>query len=224
MSEPMRKYYISTHFLPSIKELTSFVKRDKHLVLSFPYWMSRERKEQLVNSLQSNMPENYSVFDAGCRKYWNHITVKEVISELEIDKLIPDIVNAAKEFRRQSEFLAKGIAKLNNVPITSLWEKSDEIDVFPIGWKCSHHGQHYYCENIESGQVIEVPIWYGEEFGVLDPYFFSQFIDSTQSLNMPTSIVDWYHDMSRVMDTMLKKGLMKQVKGTKFEVSGIVIT
>ncbi len=224
MSEPLRKYYISTHFMPSTKKLIFFVERNRHLVLSLPYWISRERKEQLVDSLKGNIPENYSVFDAGCRKYWSLITVKQVISELEIDSLIPEIVNAAKEFRKQSEFLAKEIAKLNNVPIANLWEKSDEIDVFPIGWECYHHGQHYCCENIESGQMIEVPIWYGEEFGVLDPYFFSQFIDSTQSLSMPSSIIDWYHDMSRVMDIMIKKGLMKEVKGTTLEVPGIVIT
>ncbi|CAA0123498.1 Uncharacterised protein [BD1-7 clade bacterium] len=170
------------------------------------------------------MPENYSVFDAGCTKYWSKITVKQVISEKEIESLIPEITAAAKEFKKQSEFLAKEISKLNDVPISKLWEKSDEITTSPIGWRCYHHGQHFYCENLESGQVVEVPIWYGGEFGVLDPYFFSQFISSTPSLNMPVSIVDWYHDMSRVMDIMLKKGLMKQVTGTTYEVSGIAIT
>lgn len=220
----MRKYYFSSQFLPSAEEVINLVGRDRHLVLSFPYWISRKRKQLLVGSFRGEMPENYSVFDAGSRKFWSYIGVKQVISEQEIESVTVEIVNAVIEFRTQAESLAKEIAKLNNVPITSLWEKSDDIDLFPIGWKCSHHGQHYCCENLESGQVIEIPIWFGEEFGVLNPYFFSQFIDTTPSLKMPLGIIDWYHDMSRVMDILLKRGIMKEIRGTTYDVSGIALT
>ena len=224
MSEPIRKYYASPFFLPPVEKLTGLVERERHLVLSFPSWMPRSRKENLVDKLKNKMPENYSVFDAGGRKYWSYITIKQVISEPDIGSIIPEITLAAKEFRKQSDWLARKIAELNCVPITELWDRSDDIEVFPRGWKCYHHGQHFCCENLDSGQVVEVPIWYGEEFGILDPYFFAQFIDTTESLNMPLGITDWYHDMSRVMDVMLEMGLLKQITGTRFDVSGIVIT
>ncbi len=224
MTEPLRKYYISTLFLPSVAKLRSFVRRERHLVLSFPSWISDSSKEQLIVRLKNTMPENFSIFDAGGRRYWSYVTIKQVISKLDIDNLIPKIIHAAREFRKQSEWLAKEIAKLNNVPITELWDKSEEIEVFPDGWKCYHHGQHFYCENLDSLQVVEVPVWYGQEFGVLDPYFLSQFIDTTPSLSMPLGINDWYHDMSRVMDVMLEMGLLKKIQGTRFEVSGIIVT
>ncbi|WP_010386345.1 DUF6896 domain-containing protein [Pseudoalteromonas rubra] len=223
MPDPIRRYYISSFFLPPVEKLIRLVERERHLVLAFPSWMSYSKREKLIVRLRRELPENYSVFAAGSRKYWSYVTIMQVISKSEIYRITPEIKHAASEFRKQSEWLARQITELNDIPLTELWDKSDEIQLFPDGWRCYHHGAHFYCENIDSGQVIEVPIWYGEEFGVLDPYFFAEFIDTTQSLTMPEGIIDWYHDMSRVMDVMVEMGLFKKITGTKFGAIGIVV-
>jgi hypothetical protein len=224
MSAPIRKYYIFTWFLPSVKKLKSLISRQRHLVLAFPAWISESTKNDLIRSLQKKMPENYSVFNAASRKYWSYVTIMQVISAPEVDTLIPEIQHAARTFKVQAEYLAREIATLNHVPLTELWENTEKITQFPKDWKCYHHGQHYCCRNMKSGQVVELPIWYEEEFGVLDPYFLSRFIETTPSLDMPVNIIDKYHDMSRVLEIMLKKGLLKQIQGEKFKVFGITIT
>ncbi len=90
--KPIRKYYISSHFLPSMKKLTALVDRERHLVLSFPAWSaiakSTTKKEVLIESLKNNVPENFN----------------------------------------------------------------------------NHHGQHFCCQNLGSGQIVEVPIWFGVMF------------------------------------------------------------
>lgn len=46
MSDPIRKYLISTS-VDSILKRINVITREKHLVLSFPRWMTDIRKKQL---------------------------------------------------------------------------------------------------------------------------------------------------------------------------------
>jgi hypothetical protein len=51
--------------------------------------------------------------------------------------------------------------------------------ILPQGWSYYFHGSACCFQHRTSGQRLEVKLGYLREFGVLDPYFFWQFVTTT---------------------------------------------
>ena len=226
MTTPIRKTIKSAKKLPSEEFIISHVSKNTHLVLQFPESEALATADinRIVNSIKSILPENYSVFYAGGCKDYTNITIKRVISASEIDLIAEEIRLYAIAFKASATKLAKSIAALNEVPLSDLYLESENITLFPENWDCYIHGQHYQCENLITKQIVEFSCWYDTNFGVLDPYFFYKFIESTPEMTVPSVINDSFHDMSRVMEHMLKKGKLIKVSSSISSSVGVFAT
>jgi hypothetical protein len=92
-------------------------------------------------------------------------------------------------------------------------------------WFYFLHGYHCRFENRETGQCIEVPLVFGFEFGDLDPYFFSQFINSTKEYHpLPVAIYEDYADGERILKKMIWLGKFETINSNLSGHEGIVVT
>ncbi|OJJ14423.1 hypothetical protein BKI52_42325 [marine bacterium AO1-C] len=92
------------------------------------------------------------------------------------------------------------------------------------GWRYFFHGYHCNFKHKITQQDIEVPLSFGLEFGILDPWFFARYICSTPdyqplSLNMKNEFADGLV----VIEKMLKLGLYEQVNANTQGHSGTVV-
>ena len=92
-------------------------------------------------------------------------------------------------------------------------------------WRYFVHGFHCGFENTKTGQIIEVPLVFGLEFGDLDPYFFSKFIKSTPKYRpLPIDIFEDYADGARINEKMISLGKFERISSNVGNHYGIVVT
>lgn len=211
MGEPTRKRYLAPLLVPQGARLRNRIVRGKHLLVHIPKFWSDSALAAVVNRLSGELPENYEVFDAGAIGHWKRVTVMEVISKDEVLTIAPTFLGAARRFRAEARELAHQLAELNGVPASQLLEHSKNCTVYPEGWDAFRHGIHYCFTHRETGRQIEVCISFGEEFGVLDPYFFYQYMTTTQGIGVPQQIVEPYHDTRRAMQLLEANGSLTRI-------------
>lgn len=72
--------------------------------------------------------------------------------------------------------------------------------------------------------MIEVPLVFGQEFGDLDPYFFSKYIKSTPKYRpLPVDIFEDYQDGARINEKMLSLGKFERISSNVGNHYGIVV-
>jgi hypothetical protein len=92
-------------------------------------------------------------------------------------------------------------------------------------WRYYVHGFHCGFENTETGQLIEVALVFGLEFGDLDPDFFSKFIKSTPNYKpIPVDIFEDYADGVRIIDKMVSLGKFEKISSNIENHYGVVVT
>ena len=91
-------------------------------------------------------------------------------------------------------------------------------------WIFSIHGIHCGFRNKETNQQIEVPLNYGEEYGELDPFFFSIFIRTTPKFRpLPVEIYHDFGDGRRILDVMLKIGKFEEIDSIMTRDKGVIV-
>ena len=91
-------------------------------------------------------------------------------------------------------------------------------------WRYFVHGFHCGFENNNTGQVIEVPLVFGLEFGDLDPYFFTRYIKSTPKYNpLPVDIFEDYADGVRINEKMISLGKFERISSNIGNHYGVVV-
>lgn len=82
----------------------------------------------------------------------------------------------------------------------------------PDGWTYWFHGFECRFRYPPTGQVVEVCLGFPGEFGVLDPWFFAQFVESTPELEAVWDLFDDdFHDPRRAIETLYEAGLLVAV-------------
>ncbi len=90
-------------------------------------------------------------------------------------------------------------------------------------WEYYFHGFHCAFTNKKTEQHIEVPLTYGEEYGELDPYFFTDFIKSTPEYQpLPIQIYNDYWDGKRILEVMLGLGKFEKINSNLKGRKGII--
>lgn len=171
-----------------------------------------------------------------------HIGVHTIEPEINIAKLITDreieanqdfFEQCAKDYRKLGEeLLFKLIDKLDlklnkDFPMETFNElKRGKRQIGRIeGWRYYVHGFHCGFENSRTGQVIEVPLVFGLEFGDLDPYFFSKFIKSTPHYRpLPVEIFEDYADGVRINERMVSLGKFERINSNIGNHYGVAVT
>lgn len=220
--EPVYKYYLSPFFVPGAAKLQAMVTREQPVLMHFPFFVSDKKIDKLVRKLRRRISDDYLVFDAGRISNRPRISFRQIISAAEIEPIKSTILAATAEFKKQATSLANEIISLNNLSDGALYDNAAKIKKMPQDWECFQHGQHLRCSNELTGQVIEIPIWYGDEYGVLDPWFLCEFINTTEGLTMPEAIIDEYEDVNKILKTLKVQGQLKEIVGRVFNVKGLV--
>jgi len=220
MSEPTRRRYRSPHDVSSTSELLECVSRTQHLVLEFPTDCDRDSLDPFVVRIAIELPENYTVFHAGSFKDKVCVTIKQVVDRKAVLEMADELVFAARHFHKTATMLATDLAMHNDVPLDRLWEESHRLEDHSSNWDLFVHGKHCCFTNLSSGQKVEVDMWFGTEFGVLDPLFFFNYMKTTSSLKLPVELKDAYHDTNRALAILGEVGKLFRVQGI-FESSGL---
>lgn len=220
MSDPTRIKYRSCEQVPSTADLLTKVTRDRHLVLELPAGYNCQRIQMLIDRVAHEVPENYTAFYAGAFRDKTCVTIKQVVGRDTVIEMEEDLVEAAQHFRRTATGLAVALASYNQVAPGRLWEECRKLECHSAAWDLEVHGQHCRFENRKTGQIVEVSMWFGTEFGVLDPYFFFDYMRTTPCLAPPLELRDAFHDTRRAMEILEERGKLAKITGI-FESVGL---
>lgn len=91
-------------------------------------------------------------------------------------------------------------------------------------WKFCFHGFECCFTHRRTGQVVDVRLGFGEEFGVLDPYFLAHFIrTSAAHREAATLLADDYHDPSRMLEVLHAGGHLRVITMANEQLGGMMM-
>ncbi|MEE6128251.1 hypothetical protein V2E39_12735 [Chryseobacterium arthrosphaerae] len=224
----------STHFL-TIASIQDFPRLDylinlpRHVQITLAFEASvNHLKEDYYKDLNENLPD----FQIGMHATKPDIYICKLITEEEIITNQSFFVQCAKDYRKLGEelmslFITKKKLKVDEdflfLVLNQLKDRKNQSG--KVGdWKYFLHGFHCHFQHIKTRQEIEVPIMFGKEFGDLDPYFFSLYIKSTPEYQpLPVTIIDNFDDGERILQVMLRLGLLERINSNLEHHTGLVI-
>lgn len=189
-----------------------------------------QKKREIIGQKLKDELTGFQVF-IHTREPWINIT--KLITDEEIEAHQDFFEQCAKDYRKLGEEWLLHLVdeldlKLNtDYPLETFNElKRDKRQTGKIGdLRYFVHGFHCGFENTLTGQSIEVPLVFSMEFGDLDPYFFTSFIQSTpEYLPLPVAIFEDYADGVRIIEKMLTLGKFEKIHSNVGGHSGIVVT
>lgn len=199
--------------LPSPDELLRHLDRQHYLLLQFPSSAVEGRKEDLIRRLKQQLPEYCAVFDASSLEGQSRITIIQVISRPELLAVEDELLQGARHFRKSASALALRLAEHNRIPVEDLGEYSPDLEPFPGDWTIDSHGLHLCFANQKTGQVVEVALGFGREFGILEPWFFHTYLRTTPGLCCPPELSNHHHDTGRALDHLEERGWLNRIGG-----------
>lgn len=192
--------------------------------------------EKEVQSQREVIGQNFKTelvgFQVGIHTIEPEINIAKLITDKEIDDNQDFFEQCAKDYRQLAEeLLFKLVDKLDlklnkDFPMQTFNElKRDGRSNGKVeGWNYYVHGFHCGFVNIKTKQEIEVPLVFGQEFGDLDPYFFSKFIKSTPIYRpLPVEIYEDYEDGNRINEKMISLGKFERINSNVGNHHGIVV-
>lgn len=142
------------------------------------------------------------------------IFVCRLISDAEIEAHAPFFERCARDFRALATQLATGLAMHfgetldpENAMHTFGKIRKKQHRGLAGDWEYRIHGAHCCFTSIKSGQTLEVYLITPLEFGVLDPYFFVEYIKTTDRYQpLPIDIYEDLLEGDRILNKMLDLG------------------
>jgi hypothetical protein len=213
--------------IPTLETIRA-IPRERTMKLVFEKGVQNQRE-----SVGQNLKKELLDFQVGIHTTKPEINISKLISDKEIEDNQDFFEKCAKDYRHLGEeLLFKLVDKLElklntDFPMETFNElKRDKRQIGKLGdWRYFVHGYHCGFENNKTGQLIEVPLVFGLEFGDLDPYFFTKFIKSTSNYNpLPIDIFEDYADGVRINEKMISLGKFERINSNIDNHYGIVVT
>lgn len=213
--------------IPTLKKIRE-ITREQKLQIVFEKEVQNQRE-----TVGQNLKNELSDFQVSIHTYEPEINIVKLISDKEIEENQAFFEQCAKDYRQLSEELLfklvdKLYLKLNkDFPMETFNElKQDKRQIGKFeDWSYFLHGFHCGFKNNKTGQLIEVPLVYGLEFGDLDPYFFSKFIKSTPKYQpLPVAIFEDYADGVRINEKMISLGKFERINSNIENYYGTAVT
>lgn len=213
--------------LPTIEHINS-ISREEKLQLVFGSAIEKKRKKfgedlkQQLQGFQINIHTQEPILD-----------IAKLITEKEIEDNQNFFEQCAKDYRILGEKLILQLAEMLEVDIKTKTPYEVFLQFYrtekQIGkmddWRYYFHGFHCGFTNYLTKQNIEVSIVFGEEFGDLDPYFFSSFIKSTPEYQpLPIGIYEDYSDGQKIIEKMIHLGKFERIHSNIGNHWGVAIT
>lgn len=212
--------------IPTIESILE-IPRSKKLKLLFSDEI-RDQRESIGQKLKKELKG----FLVCIHVFEQQVDISKLITDEEIADNQLFFENCAKDYRKLSGELINQLAHKLKVKIDPMFPlltfnpmKGDNRQRGKInGWHYFLHGAHCGFENKTTRQVVETPLIYGLEFGVLDPYFFTRFIKSTLAYNpLPIDIYEDYDDGVRINEVMLLLNRFEDIGSNIENQRGIVV-
>jgi hypothetical protein len=204
------------------------ISRERSLKLVFENGV-QNIMEEIGQDLKNKLPD----FQISIHTVEPEINIAKLITNKEIEDNRDFFEQCAKDYRQLGhELLYKLVDKLDlklnkDFPMQTFNElkrgKRSKGNV--EDWNYYVHGFHCGFINNKTKQEIEVPLVFGQEFGDLDPYFFSKFIKSTPKYKpLPVDIFEDYADGVRINERMISLGKFEVISSNVSNHFGIVVT
>lgn len=205
--------------IPSIDKIKG-LSRNKTMKVVFGKGILRKRE-----SIGNQWKKELNDFQVGIHTQNPEINIARLISDKEIVDHQDFFEKCAKDYRDLATRLINKLANQLGIEIdpespmdsfnflkrSEHRPQKDKVD----NWRYYIHGAHCCFDNIKTGQVIEVSLVNGLEFGALDPYFFTGFIKSTPDYQpLPVAIFEDYADGVRILEKMEEIGKFEKINRT----------
>jgi hypothetical protein len=219
-----------------VVEIHRRVRRGRPLCMHFPTTDGREPswldKPAMIAALSAEL-KDCSVFDAGALDGAARISVVQVISEADVLAHAEMLLEAAREFRRLATDLMQRLASKLGVPVTEFtdhdWEEitgpelSDQRGRLDDEWSYYFHGLECCFKSDRTGQWLDVLLHYESEFGVLDPWFFYHFLNTTPRYRkLARLFVERNDDPARALELLEAHGRLCRVSRALHGETGVV--
>lgn len=90
-------------------------------------------------------------------------------------------------------------------------------------WEYRFHGAECQFRNTKTGQILEICLGFGDESGVLDPYFFYQFVSTTPGLEEVAKLFrDSFHDTRRALKILEQHGHLRRISSPSDDRVGLI--
>lgn len=213
---------------PSIDEIRN-VKRGENLKIHLKNSAQKYQQER-----GEYLSKNLSNFIIVIHRNGTELSIKRLISPEEVSDHQEFFEQCAQAYGLLGEKLINEFIALNNItdfngfPLSKLNGYSGNKNHKPKGkmgeWNYFFHGYHCFFENRKTKQEIEVPLTYGEEYGELDPYFFSRFIKTSNSFKtFPVDIYDEYNEGVIILKTMYELGKFEMINSNLPNNTGFIV-
>jgi hypothetical protein len=178
------------------------------------------------------LKKELSGFKVGIHTLEAEINITKLITDEEIEVNQLFFEDCAKDYRKLStELIYRLAAKLRvtiapSFPLQTFNQlKGGKQNGVMDEWSYFIHGFHCGFNNQKTGQSIEVPLVFGLEFGDLDPYFFTNFINTTPDYKpLPVRLFEPYDDGVRINEKMLAIGKFEIISSSISNHFGIAVT
>jgi hypothetical protein len=225
LSEPLRIACADPGAVPPVDELARLAVVGHHVVLQFPPSF-REGKSQVIDQLTPLLLD-HRVFDSGPGPGGTEcVTVHKVIDERVVLANLALFLRAVRDFADTANDLCRRLARAHGIEPADLLARRADIERRwgnRLGdWTFCFHGLECGFTS-RAGQVVDVRICFGDEFGVLDPYFLARFLRTTPLHREAARLLsDDFHDACRVMEVLKARGFLRVVEVTCEELGGLV--
>jgi hypothetical protein len=212
--------------IPTLETIRK-IPRDRVLKLVFENGV-QDKRELVGQNFKKELPD----FQIAIHTIEPEINIAKLLSDKEIEENQDFFEQCAKDYRQLSEILLYKLVdsldlNLNkNFPMQTFNKlKGNKRQAGKVeNWRYYVHGFHCGFENTKTGQLIEVPLIFGLEFGDLDPYFFSRFIKTTPKYKpLPVEIYEDYADGVRINEKMISLGKFERINSNVENHYGIVV-
>lgn len=144
------------------------------------------------------------------------------------DENLLELLAAMDNFKTTAKLLIEKVITETNQPQKAKIEAGEYCEIQnaailngePIlsdNWTFEVHGEHCRFENEITNQVLEVSLVWKDPIGDLDPHFFYNFLQTTETLKHLTMLfVNPFSDTLNFFEYLEKKNLMIRVSGIQF--------
>lgn len=137
-----------------------------------------------------------------------------------------ELAAAAEDYRRTARALMERLAVAVDLPLSAFWERLVRVEVAQLGrldreWLYFFHGHECCFGQQRTGQMVDVPLGYVDEFGVLDPQFFAGFVTTTARWAPLVPLCHDHHSARRAIEVLNDHGYLREIPGSSMQPAGL---
>lgn len=179
--------------------------------------VTEERIRSLKTHYSSQLPEDHTVFRSNAKA----LSIRKVIAREQFMMRQDHFVEAISQFSRTATRLMTQLAEELKIDRSFLSDpyayshiNEDILEgILSEEWSYSLHGSHYHFYNSTTSQTLEVMTGFENRYDALDPYFFHQYLSSTQEYKELANVLQHgFHDMARVFDILEEVGRLQTIE------------